>query len=85
MSFSDEILKILIDHSIKKEQYLSKSEKITKSGIRELKRTIDHIFNRLSLLENMSSTKKNLNNLSFCPSNIKDLKITKDLINMFLK
>lgn len=67
------------------------------SGIRELKRSIDYIFNRLSLLENMflhkNADKTNQNiikSLSFFPKdfNIKDLnklKITEDLIDNLLK
>jgi ATP-dependent Lon protease len=68
----------------------------TASGIRELKRSIDYIFNRLSLLENMFLHKKDHTNqniiksLSFFPKdfNIKDLnklKITEDLIDHLLK
>jgi len=96
--FSDYILRSIIIYSIRKENELNSTDKNIKmsndikSGIRELKRTIDHIFNRLSLLENMSKSKDTkvnylLENLSFCPDNIKNLdklKITEELINKFL-
>lgn len=93
---SDSIIKKIIDHSIEKEQKTDISAvNITKSGIRELKRSIDHIFNRISLLENMSTINKSESNvdlvqgLSFYPQgtnvkNLNKLKITETLIDKFL-
>ena len=93
---SDLIVKKIIEHSIEKEQKTDISAvNITKSGIRELKRSIDHIFNRISLLENMSTINKSESNvdlvqgLSFYPQgtnvkNLNKLKITETLIDKFL-
>lgn len=94
--FSDLIVKKIIEHSIEKEQKTDISAvNVTKSGIRELKRSIDHIFNRISLLENMSTINKSESNvdlvqgLSFYPQgtnvkNLNKLKITETLIDKFL-
>jgi ATP-dependent Lon protease len=93
---NDQIIEKIIRHSIFKEQ---KDTSITIdsgiSGIRELKRSIDHIFNRISLLENMSSINKSesniniIHNLSFYPEGIdikqlNKIKITESLIDKFL-
>lgn len=91
---SDSIIKKIIDHSIEKEHNAT-NVILPKSGIRELKRSIDHIFNRISLLENMSSINKSESNLdlvqglSFYPQgtnvkNLNKLKITETLIDKFL-
>jgi len=102
--FNDLIITKLINHSIQKEIDHDHTQKLSslnntnseiKTGIRELKRSIDHIFNRISLLENISNSGKsdsNINliqNLSFYPqgTNIKSLnklKITEELIDKFL-
>ena len=75
--FNDSIIKKIII-------YTNKKEKITnnKTGIRELKRTIDHIFNRLSLLDNITKNNNITKNLSFYPSEIKKVD---NIINYFLE
>jgi len=93
--FTDQILRKIINHSIQREKSANSDINTiqTKTGIRELKRSIDHIFNRLSLLENMINNKLSNSNivesLSFYPKdmefkNMLKLKITEDLIDNFL-
>jgi ATP-dependent Lon protease len=94
--FSDQIIMKIIKFSIKKETEMNISDSEIekyKSGIRELKRSIDHIFDRLSLLENMSNKNNNnqtiISGLSFYPEHINinqlsKLKITDEVIDKFL-
>jgi ATP-dependent Lon protease len=90
--FTDQILRKIITHSIQRENSANAITE-TKTGIRELKRSIDHIFNRLSLLENMINNKHSSSNivesLSFYPKhmeikNMLKLKLTPELIDNFL-
>jgi ATP-dependent Lon protease len=94
--FDDIILNKIIDFSIKRENTYQNinTDNISNTGIRELKRSLDHIFNRLSLLENIDNKKEYptlniIESLSFYPKymkikNISKLKITEELIDNFL-
>jgi len=90
--FSDQIIIKIIKFSIRKEtdmNLINSEIENYRSGIRELKRSIDHIFNRLSLLENICSKNSLVCSLSFYPQNIdikklSKLKITDELIDKFL-
>jgi hypothetical protein len=95
--FTDQIIRKIINFSIQRENnnQLTNDQlnNLSRTGIRELKRSIDHIFNRLSLLENMINNKQSASNiiesLSFYPKhmnikNVSKLKITEDLIDIFL-
>jgi ATP-dependent Lon protease len=97
--FNDQHIKIIVKHSISKEESNQSNINLDlKTGIRETKRSIDHIFDRLSLMDNIvnfdgpksnssnrSNSNDNLINLSFGNiSNFNELKITEDLINRLL-
>jgi hypothetical protein len=68
--FSDSVIELIVSHSIGREKindspslsytiphFILGDKEPNKTGIRELKRSLDKIFNRLSLLDNMSINK----------------------------
>ena len=84
--FDDNIIKKIILHSVNIE-FLNNSTSNNdrsiyeyRSGVRELKRSIDNIFNRLSLLENLSDNKL-IKSLSFYHDK---LNISEELIDKLL-
>ena len=79
--FSDSIIKMIVSHSVSKEKSndsplikgleipnLELNNQIHKTGIRELKRSLDKIFNRLSLLDNMSLNNKSVKSVKLVKS-----------------
>ncbi len=83
--FNDQIIRKIIIHSVNIELYNNnKQNQISldnyRSGVRELKRSIDHLFNRLSLLENLSDNKL-MKSLSFYSDK---LNISEELIDKLL-